>query len=207
MEGMSELGCVGVRGWVQTPVSEHTRTHLISIYPPHHCMAEQHTCLEEGGADVGGEGAGQQRLACAGGAVVVVVCVCVVREERRVYAYTIGMGRTDCPCVCVCVHTHYNTTTTHAPVEQHALGRLDAHAREELGVGQGQLDHLSQLPNLVVQPCVCVFLCGWKWGSGGLIGGWWWWMKGERGRSCGGVGVGEGMVLGAVGEGCEEKIA
>mmetsp|Transcript_21570 Transcript_21570/g.31297 ORF Transcript_21570/g.31297 Transcript_21570/m.31297 type:complete len:270 (-) Transcript_21570:196-1005(-) len=38
------------------------------------------------------------------------------------------------------------------PVEEHALGRLDAHAVEQLGVGQGQLDHLAKLSDLLVEP-------------------------------------------------------
>ena len=36
-------------------------------------------------------------------------------------------------------------------VEQHALGRVDAQALEDLGVAQGQLDHLADAPGLTAQ--------------------------------------------------------
>ena len=42
-------------------------------------------------------------------------------------------------------------TCARRPIQQHALGGLDAHSQEELGVHQGQLDGLPQLPYLLPQ--------------------------------------------------------
>ena len=38
------------------------------------------------------------------------------------------------------------------PVQQHALGGLDANPQEKLRVFEGELDHLPELADLVVQP-------------------------------------------------------
>ena len=57
---------------------------------------------------------------------------------------------TIAPSLCA-NHCAKKLTRSGRSVEQHSLGRLDSDADEEFRVGERQLNHLSQLSDLIVQ--------------------------------------------------------